>query len=228
MKNVYSKNNRCINCGKLITNIAIRCLSCCQKGNRRGLKHGRNCKSNYCIDCGKKISPNARRCYSCANKGKNHPQFKGDKALFRQVYHCKEEDCNNEIVYDTWKRGQGRCRLCTNKIHSESIRGENHPNWQGGCGKNGYPFEFNEELKTKICKRDNYICQCCGMTEEEHLIIIGRKLSIHHIDYNKKNCEESNLITTCHWCNLKANYNRNYWNIFYKKKMEETNAKKTS
>jgi hypothetical protein len=55
------------------------------------------------------------------------------------------------------------------------------------------------------------------MTEEEHLIVIGTALTIHHIDYNKQNCNEENLITLCKGCNTRANYNKDYWLIKYKK-----------
>jgi hypothetical protein len=32
--------------------------------------------------------------------------------------------------------------------------------------------------------------------------------------------KEDNLITLCHWCNLRANLNRDYWENYYKQKME--------
>jgi hypothetical protein len=63
------------------------------------------------------------------------------------------------------------------------------------------------------------------MTEEEHLTVIGRTLEVHHIDYNKKNCKEENLITLCKWCNLRANYNRNYWKTYYQNKLLQTSKK---
>ena len=56
------------------------------------------------------------------------------------------------------------------------------------------------------------------MTEEEHLIVIGRVLHIHHIDYNKNNCSHINLITLCSSCNTRANYNKSYWKNFYENK----------
>jgi len=57
------------------------------------------------------------------------------------------------------------------------------------------------------------------MTEEEHLIVFGKVLTIHHIDYNKQNCKENNLITLCGSCNTRANFNRSYWVDFYKQKV---------
>jgi hypothetical protein len=97
--------------------------------------------------------------------------------------------------------------------------GEKAPGWIDGRSYNPYPLEFNQELKESIRKRDNYECQNCGMTEEEHLIIIGTLLEIHHIDYNKQNCNKENLITTCKQCNLRANANRTYWQEFYTRKI---------
>ena len=54
------------------------------------------------------------------------------------------------------------------------------------------------------------------MTEEDYY----RKLDIHHIDYNKMNYKKDNLITLCLKCNIKANFNRNYWYAYYVYLME--------
>ena len=65
--------------------------------------------------------------------------------------------------------------------------GENHWNYIDGRSYLPYTMDFTDELKETIRKRDNYTCQNCGMTEEEHLIVHGQKLHIHHIDYIKEN-----------------------------------------
>jgi len=95
--------------------------------------------------------------------------------------------------------------------------GIQNPNWLGGISKLPYPFKFNQELKEKIRKRDEYQCQNkeCNMTEEEHLVVYGRVLTAHHIDYIKNNCNENNLISTCIQCNFRANYNRDMWKEYY-------------
>jgi len=97
------------------------------------------------------------------------------------------------------------------------IEGNKNPNWLGGISNNGYNWKFNDILKSKIRKRDNYACQNCGMTEEQHIEEYYEKLHIHHIDYNKDNCKKSNLIALCLKCNIKANYNRKYWMKYFKK-----------
>lgn len=89
-------------------------------------------------------------------------------------------------------------------------------NFQGGLTKLGYPYYFNNNLKFKIRFRDNFICQNCNLNEKSHF----RVLDIHHIDYNKINCEETNLITLCTKCNVQANSNRDYWFAYYTYKIE--------
>ena len=79
-----------------------------------------------------------------------------------------------------------------------------------------YPSEFNRRLKDSIQGRDGYKCYCCGATD---------KLTIHHIDYNKHNCSDLNLITTCCSCNILANYGRDYWFAFYTYKINEIYGK---
>ena len=79
---------------------------------------------------------------------------------------------------------------------------------------NYYPNIFYQ-IRNDIKKRDNFICQYCGLTEQEHIFKLGHGLNIHHIDYNKENCNKNNLITTCHSCNSKANFNRDYWFAYY-------------
>jgi hypothetical protein len=83
-----------------------------------------------------------------------------------------------------------------------------------------YPRKFNARLKNKIRERDNYRCQNCGMTQEEHYIVYGRDIEVHHIDYDRENCKEDNLITTCKQCNIRANKNKTYWKDYYKQKIK--------
>ena len=87
---------------------------------------------------------------------------------------------------------------------SELQRGERNSNWQGGISFEPYSPKFNNTLKAQIKERDNYICRQCSQTREQS----NYWLIVHHIDYDKKNCEEDNLITLCISCHIKANYNR--------------------
>ncbi len=185
--------------------------------NKKGLhnpnfKDGRCSTKHFCIEgCGREISyPTWRygkqRCIFCSNKGKYNANFKDGNTLEKN--HCV--DCGKEIHYHN-----KRCMKCFYLSLQNKYKGINNPNWHNGISKLPYAFEFTQELKESIRKRDGYECQNCGMTEEEHLIVRGTVLDIHHIDYDKMNSKENNLITTCNSCNTRANFNRDYWKSFY-------------
>jgi len=177
--------------------------------------------NSKCIDCGKKISYNSAiygnsRCHSCANKaqhrigtlnskGKNNPNYKHGKTNNNKCI-----DCERRIVPIAT-----RCWECSFKLRF----GKNNPNYIDGNGYAPYPLEFNDKLKEKIRKRDNYQCQNCNITESEHIIVFGKVLCVHHIDYDKKNCKETNLLALCRNCNIRANYNRDYWKQHYNELM---------
>lgn len=89
----------------------------------------------------------------------------------------------------------------------EGLHGEDNPNWSNGRSFEPYPKEFNSELKEEIRERDNRECKVCGVSEKD----IDRKLSVHHIDYNKENTDSSNLIALCPRCHGKTNSDRSKW-----------------
>ena len=93
----------------------------------------------------------------------------------------------------------------------ENLIGEKSNNWRGGITFEPYGMEFNKMLKKQIYERDNYTCQ------NPKCVAPGKRLNTHHIDYNKQNNIESNLITLCCKCHCITNWNREYWMIFYQK-----------
>jgi len=84
---------------------------------------------------------------------------------------------------------------------SLSKLGDKNPSWKGGISFEPYSVDWTKTLKKAIRERDKYICQICK-NEGNH---------VHHIDYNKKNCNPYNLITLCHRCHSKTNHNRKFW-----------------
>ncbi len=107
------------------------------------------------------------------------------------------------------------------KRHSERVSGDKSNFWKGGKSFEEYGFGFKPMLKNYIREIDNHKCRICGI-EEKH---IGKKLSVHHIDYNKKNCSVNNLISLCHHCHAKTSVNREKWEPKLKKKREGYNDK---
>ena len=102
------------------------------------------------------------------------------------------------------------------KSHKENLakshQGEKCNFWKGGISFEPYPSEFNNQRKTFIRERDNFICQLCGKYPV---------FDVHHIDYDKKNCKPENLILLCRICHNKTNGNRNYWTNYFKQIINE-------
>lgn len=103
--------------------------------------------------------------------------------------------------------------------HKKNIKKNHHDcslekslNWQGGISFELYSIDWTDDLKESIRKRDSYVCQMsgCGIHQDE-LEGFYRRLDVHHIDYDKKNLDPSNLITLCRNCHMKTNFNREYW-----------------
>lgn len=144
------------------------------------------------------------------------------KRIIRLCQICKKEF----IVYSS-KLKHNAVIFCSNDCAGKgalgkpklSIRGENHPNWKGGIQNLPYPFEFNDEFKESIRKRDGHDCQLCELSNEEHILVYGYDLVIHHIDYVKENCDKTNLTSLCIQCNGRVNYNRAYWTEFFTRKL---------
>jgi uncharacterized protein YkuJ len=109
-------------------------------------------------------------------------------------------------TWNKWSRGQ-RCKVC----YDISISGKNCHFWKGGKSFEPYCQEWKDkEYKQDIRDRDNNMClnpYCDSPNKSD--------LTIHHIDYNKKNCRPSNLITVCRSCNGKANKNRRWHTAWY-------------
>ena len=208
-------------CNKCKTKIDDRSTYCrqCNGINRRKPK-------NYCCDCKKEIyRQDAKRCKSCARVhqyatrpetnpmfgkvGKLHPRFNGGEEVRKRFCIDCHEELNHTACYDNNKR----CKSCARK--EEYKDPTNHPQWLNGLSYEPYSREFTESLKASIRDRDNHKCQHCGKSEAEELKELNKVLSIHHINYNKKDCIDTNLITLCSRCNTLANANRDYWFAYF-------------
>ena len=84
------------------------------------------------------------------------------------------------------------------------------PFWKGGISSEPYSVNWKETLKRSIRERDKYVCQICGNPSAN---------KVHHIDYNKKNSNPTNLITLCQSCHSKTNFRRRYWTKFFLKEL---------
>ena len=118
----------------------------------------------------------------------------------------KSEECKRRM-------SEGRYRFFETEEgekYLDSLFGERNPNWKGGVKFLPYPPEFNYKLKERIKTRDGHKCVLCASEGDK----LGR-LSVHHIDYDKNNCDEGNLVTLCLPCNSSVNSGREYWKGYF-------------
>lgn len=96
---------------------------------------------------------------------------------------------------------------------AERMRGDKNYFWEGGKTVEIYSIEFSNELRGQVRKRDNRKCQCCFKHQDE----LKNKLDVHHVDYNKKNNNQNNLISLCRVCHAKTNSKRPEWTAYFQR-----------
>ncbi len=207
-----------------------RCRSCTSKNHIRNPRVKYYCKE---LNCNNEITYCARhyglkRCRSCSKIGERNTFYnkKHSKKTMAQMKISQQKRFaikENHPFYGKHVTEEAKKKI-SNTLKGQIISKERRKKLSLAAGGTGIPYEnseygaeFNSQLKLKIRERDNYICQKCNITEEEHIIVYGKILGIHHIDYDKENCEENNLITLCNECNIRVNHNRKYWQNHFKK-----------
>lgn len=93
---------------------------------------------------------------------------------------------------------------------SESNSGAGNGNWKGGRSYEPYCPAFTEKLKEIVRAEFGRKCFLCAKPEDQN----GRKLAVHHVDYQKsQGCagQKWSLIPLCNSCHSKTGRNRSYW-----------------
>ncbi len=177
-------------------------------------KEYKNTNKKYCsFDCYLK-NPN----YKNPMKGKKRPDLSelNRKIKPEQVRRWFRDPKNKEKIIE---RNKQILKTRKARRHLYDFSGENNSNWQGGKSFDEYGYEFNKELKLAVKIRDNFKCKICGKKESE----LKKSLSIHHIDYDKKNNDMNNLVALCSSCHTKTNSKRAKWIEYFSR---EHNVKK--
>lgn len=218
----------CLDCGKLTKKkSAVRCWECycIYRYAHRKIKR--------CIDCGTEINKhkNTKRCQKCygiTEQGKIlSPEHRKTISLMLQqetgsknrnwkggFKYC--EDCGKQLK----SRGTTRCRSCSAKLRvkkgltSFGQPGGKSCNWKDGKSFEKYSDKWTRAVKREVRWRDGFQCVECGVSEAD----CGRRLDVHHIDYNKRNVSMINLISLCGHCHRKTNFNRGLWEKYFSEK----------
>lgn len=93
-------------------------------------------------------------------------------------------------------------------------------NWKGGITNGICCHKFNENLKKRVRAFFGNKCFLCGKQQEKN----SRRLSVHHVNYNKNACCDSSrvmLVPLCEVCHGKTNNNREYWEPYFEKILKE-------
>lgn len=191
------------------------------------------CNKDFIVIITSKKKFCSHKCVLNYQKGKNNPNFgnhpipwnKGLKGVNGNcgapkgvISHRKGErkyKFNCMFCNKFTKTSDYRSKFCSKECYFKYNRGVNHFNF--GNWSRDYDRDFNNKLKKMIRFRDNYNCQICG----KHQNLFSKKLQVHHIDYDKYNSVNNNLISLCVYCHGKTNYNRKEWEKYFNKKIKD-------
>lgn len=207
--------------------IPYQCRACYIKNPRKGEQAPRwdgGSVTLTCVDCGKtttmfknraKKSKSPFRCVSCYGKSKTgderHNWLEESPIVVCHLCGAEKNVRKTQARKYRERTEPYKCFQCSLDIRPQ---GEGSHAWKGGLNKILYPRDFNKKLKQKIRERDGYVCQICGDHQQKR-----RLIPVHHIDYNKNNIENENLISLCHVCHAKTNSNRDQWKEYFRIKL---------
>ncbi len=149
------------------------------------------------------------------NKDKDNPKLEGNTHTLGKHWKqkVKMSEKHKKIAIANlrpgWNKGKKMSEEFKQKIRQSLFGkiGKLSRNWQNGKSSEPYTIDWTETLKRAIRERDHYLCFICNQYGN----------LVHHINYDKKNCNSDNLITLCRKCHSKTNNNRNYWTNYFNK-----------
>lgn len=155
--------------------------------------------------------------------------FCSKKCAFPEKIRCICKECNKEfyVAPNVIKHGGGVfCnRECYQKWQKKHMGGEESPAYLDGNSFEPYCPNFNEEFKERVREFFGRRCFECNKTEKEN----GRKLSVHHVNYDKMVCcndVKPLFVALCDRHHTKTRWNREYWEEYFTKRiMEEFGGK---
>lgn len=172
--------------------IRYNCKHCGEEAHKRKSAYN-NSKHHFC----------SRSCQSTFNvkRGEDNHMWTGGMIGFSCDY------CNKKVKRSRSRYDRAEYHFCSkecgnkHRVETDRYGGENNPTWMGGISFEPYSLDWTRKLKKRIRERDGYRCRLC---EKNGNIV-------HHVDYDKKNCDEVNLITLCRSCHGKTCFKREYW-----------------
>jgi hypothetical protein len=168
----------------------------------------------YCSNACRHLAHKRRVVLICEHCGREYEthEFQGRKGRRFCSWECRNlglqdrkkqtcEYCRKEFEVTPCQTARGWGRFCSWECRVAGMCAEKSQSWKGGIAPRPYPRAFSAKLKTRIRKRDKYRCAVCKL----------KGMNVHHIDYDKHNNEQDNLVVLCGSCHGATNHNRDYW-----------------
>lgn len=232
---------RQMNFGRSVEHVELVCIHCGKKFSmrksyylaayvRKGIDRlfcSKECRFKHESENGRvnNTSHTGTKSIVCKNCGK---EFEVKPSEFKRGKKYCSLECRSEYINKN-QRITKICKICNKEFKtvvsrpsrfcsqecygvwlSDAIKGENHPNWNNGSSFEPYCEKFNNDFKERCRAFFNYECVECGKSQEEN----GRKLSVHHVNYDKLTCCNDAtplFVVLCHSCHAKTNGDRQYW-----------------
>lgn len=180
-------------------------------------------KKNIGMFCSRECYDNARynteirQCKLCGKEFQTYGSLNKGKGLVYCSQECSSKDKENKVIVKCYTCGKSMERIlskinsrnfCSDECYRKGRSGKHHHAWKGGISFEPYCAKFNEEFKERVRNFFDRKCMLCGKEED------GKKLSVHHVSYDKKVCCNEGIpmfLPLCVSCHTKTNYNREYW-----------------
>lgn len=169
-----------------------------------------------CKQCNKEFKTSHKVAVNCSRacRNKANPLVYTPEKIAKHKIACKginkgeKNPAYGKLGKNSWTYGTKRteeCKKYLSEIKKGRYKGDKNPMWKGGISYEGYSEEWTNELKTLIRKSYGFCCLICHKNG----------FDVHHIDYNKKNCNPTNLVCLCRSCHMKTNTKREYWQEYF-------------
>ena len=155
---------------------------------------------------GKKLSDEIKQKLSESHRGKPSSR-KGLKASDETRHRLSQSHMGNKSALGHTLSDESKKKISDSLIGK--LVSDKNPNWRGGKSFEPYCKNFTQRLRENVRDSFGRKCVICGIGEVEN----GRKLDIHHCDYNKgQGCGHKwNLVPLCVCCHRKSTHNRHYY-----------------
>lgn len=118
-----------------------------------------------------------------------HCTFTVKKSTVNRRKYC------SKICFNQSKKGIIPSNIEEARKNSPIQKGEKNLNWKGGISK--YPSEWTGEIRRQVFAKFGNCCQDCNKKG-----IRRTDLVVHHVDFDKKNCNLENLTLLCRHCHM--------------------------